>query len=649
MKRFVIVTVLSALLSPMAYSGGVLDRPMNLSRAEPSPFPGEVIVPLAQDRWADNCIPVRYSLNTTKDSIRDPNGGAGLPLNKAGAAIRRAMAAWNNIPTSYIEMELSGTTDNPGFTGLDFINEVSFTPAPPLLGRTVAASFSFFLNGELTLAGGEDIDLDGDSDVSAAITTCGDVDGDGDMELPAGFYPAGTIIDNDVQFNSVDIQWVISSNGEIQDGQAPKRDVQGAATHEFGHSHGLAHSMLNQTSSRDGDKATMWIGFRADDMFVGARSLHTDDIAWSSFHYPEDSTKQGPGALQDGDIAFKREYSVISGEVRDPNGIPVLGANVYAEILAGTIVSSAISGHAKVSVNPQTGSARLLPPELGIMDGRYQLPVLQKVYRVGIEAADRAPNGPNAQTLVGTIGGLYGQNNFAEEVWNGQLESAMEVQPGVAKPVPASKDVNGINFMTEDAVQVLNVNEYNQQDVYQGLGGVRPGLMVAVRVPTHQIVALDEGNGIQVQAALFGMAPTVSTSVPIVDAAMITTGQAFEDGTATINLQPEHPLERRENFVGQDTDLAPLYLRRPKLVGTFITQQLAKTSEDIFLVVVVPEEEQPGFPGTANVLMMFDLLEPDETTFGYTYISFDGGKTFQQAQSIGIDIETYFGLMVTPR
>lgn len=201
-----ILIVFSALLTSTSYAGGIRDS-VNLSLAEPSPIPGEVIVPVAQNRWSDNCIPVSYNLNTSKDPIPDPNGGPGLPLSEAKAAIQQALTTWTDIPTSYIDMQLSGTTDNPGFAKYDFVNEVTFTLDPILMDlvgqEVIAFSGSTTLLLDTTLTAGQDVDMDGDSDVSATITTCGDTDGDGDVEFPAGFYPAGTIIDNDLQFNTI--------------------------------------------------------------------------------------------------------------------------------------------------------------------------------------------------------------------------------------------------------------------------------------------------------------------------------------------------------------------------------------------------------------------------------------------------------------
>src|SRR5690606_509544 len=124
---------------------------------------------------------------------------------------------------------------------------------------------------------------------------------------------------------------------------------------------------------------------------LSLRSLHTDDVAWSSYHYPEGTAVSGPGTLQSGDVAFTAAYALITGEVRDPEGRPVLGAQPFAVTMDDVIVSSTISGRVRVSLNPDTFGFLLLPPALGIADGRYVLPVPRDVYRIGLESADGFP------------------------------------------------------------------------------------------------------------------------------------------------------------------------------------------------------------------------------------------------------------------
>jgi hypothetical protein len=72
-------------------------------------------------------------------------------------------------------MKITGTTANPGFAGFDFVNELTFRTRASFTVR--ASSFTTSLIEDRTFADGEDLDEDGDSDFSSAITVCTDVVG----------------------------------------------------------------------------------------------------------------------------------------------------------------------------------------------------------------------------------------------------------------------------------------------------------------------------------------------------------------------------------------------------------------------------------------------------------------------------------------
>ena len=214
-----------------------------------------------------------------------------ISIEDTRVELQIALDQWNQIPTSFIEMNITQvrTIDN-GLIGFDFINELTFETAEDF--TALASSPSVSLEEDTEFLVGDDIDGDGDSDVfdpdDAGRNTCFDFDGDGDIEFPAGFYAAGTILDNDVQFSAT-VMW---STEAASDDTA---DIQAVAVHEFGHSHGLSHTAINQISDTDGSGSTMFpaIDIGDADSETLNRSLHEDDIAWSSFTYPEGSQDSG--------------------------------------------------------------------------------------------------------------------------------------------------------------------------------------------------------------------------------------------------------------------------------------------------------------------------------------------------------------------
>src|SRR5262249_50133020 len=277
-------------------AGGAIET-IDITNAQPSPIPGQVIAKVIGIKWDTRSIPVQYSINNTLDPIPNPLGAPVLTLAQAREALQASFDTWNKIPTSFIEMNITGTTANPGFVGFDFVNEVTFRTRPGFTFR--ASSPSTSLIEDTVLQDGDDIDGDGDSDVSSAITECADVDGDGDIEFPAGFYKAGTILDNDVQFNTKVLRFTVGD--DAVDRNIHSIDLIAVATHEFGHSHGLAHVLDDQISDTDGNASVMFPGgIDAGDPASekSRRSLSSDDIAWSSYFYPEGSASSGPASLQ---------------------------------------------------------------------------------------------------------------------------------------------------------------------------------------------------------------------------------------------------------------------------------------------------------------------------------------------------------------
>jgi len=264
-------------------AGGALES-IDITAGAPSPIPGHILARVIGIRWDARSIPVRYSMNTTLNPIPNPLGAAFVSVADATTTIQGSLNAWNNIPTSYINMQITGTTSNAGLVGFNMINEISFRTAAGF--AAIASSPSTNLISDTTLANGDDIDGDGDSDVSSAITTAQDADSDGDIEFPAGFYKAGTILDNDVQFNTkASNGFRFTADPAQADTVTRSVDLDCVAQHEFGHSFGLSHVLDNQRSGTDGEGSTMFPFIDTGDPVaeIEQGTLSADDIAFASY------------------------------------------------------------------------------------------------------------------------------------------------------------------------------------------------------------------------------------------------------------------------------------------------------------------------------------------------------------------------------
>ena len=338
MKKFTAILAFAVLIATPIFAGGALET-VDITGDVPSPIAGHVIAKVIGIKWDARMIPVPYRMNNSLDPVPNPLGAPFLSVAQAQSVMQASFDEWNRIPTSFINMQIVGTTPKTSLQGFDQINEITFRTASGF--TAIASSPSVSLIRDVTLVHGQDIDGDGDADVSSAITAIADVDGDGDNEFPARFYRAGTILDNDVQFNTK------TSNGlrfTVADSDADTAsrsvDLMCVAVHEFGHSFGLSHVLNNQDSNVDGNGATMYPFIDTGDPVseLSQRSPNSDDIAWASYFYPEGSASSGPAALQAGDIAFDKRYGLITGEIR--HGVldqPIAGASVFTQAHQGVL------------------------------------------------------------------------------------------------------------------------------------------------------------------------------------------------------------------------------------------------------------------------------------------------------------------------
>jgi hypothetical protein len=223
-------------------------------------------------KWTQ--MPVRYFVSAN-------SAVPGVAVGDFEAAVARAFASWQAVPTSSIAYQYAGRTGaQPGED--DGSSTLGFASHPEL--DRVLASTSFLID-----------------------------------------RTNGTLIESDIFFNST-FPWSVSQSGETG-----KFDLESIALHEIGHFSGLGHSALGETELRAeggrrvlSSEAVMFpIAFAAGS--IAGRTLKADDIAGVSDLYP------------DGD--FGRRGS-LSGRVLK-NGTPLFGAHVIAfdpatrELIAG--------------------------------------------------------------------------------------------------------------------------------------------------------------------------------------------------------------------------------------------------------------------------------------------------------------------------
>jgi len=243
--------------------------------------------------------PVRYFISSS-------SAVPGVSVDDFQAAVGRAFARWQAVPTSAIAYQFAGLTaglpgEEDGLSTLGFRNR-------PELDR-VLASTNFLV------------------DISS-----------------------GALLESDIFFNS-SFSWSTAPAGELG-----RFDLESIALHEIGHLSGLGHSALGETELREGGgrrvlgaEAVMFpIAFGSGT--IAGRTLKADDIAGISDLYP------------DGD--FTASTGSISGTVTK-DGQPVFGAHIVAfDPATGSMVATfSLNAQGQFSVNGLSPGPRVVRVE----------------------------------------------------------------------------------------------------------------------------------------------------------------------------------------------------------------------------------------------------------------------------------------------
>jgi len=297
----------------------------------------------------------------------------GLPYVTDGSdflALQYSFNTWAEIPTSTVDFVYDGPTSQVKAVANDGINLITFMDE------------EFFATTEVLGLAAKTLFMD---DLSGTAV----------------------IVDADIVFNPYYTQGDERFGTETYSG---KYDLQSIATHELGHTFGMIHGGVLES--------TMF--FAIIENTTDKRTLAQDDISWASYRYQRQPE-------------FDEEFGSISGNIRygDDLEFPVVGG----ALVVATNTTEGYSIHAYSDEN-----------------GDYLIPVPTGTYTVAIEPLDGNVHGYflTKANISYYIDGITVYTDFPNEYYNGIGEGAEGDDPGdfVEVAVTASNTTALLDIIT---------------------------------------------------------------------------------------------------------------------------------------------------------------------------------------------------------
>ncbi|HXI03823.1 MAG TPA: matrixin family metalloprotease, partial [Candidatus Saccharimonadales bacterium] len=237
---------------------------------------------IASVAWDSSLIPIPWYFNNPSTvsgcSYNSPNA----PASALQPAIAAAFATWQANPLSTQSYTYAGTTTVRN-VGADGLNVVTFCDLVVLgsdqgyLARTPTTA----LTQQMTVtAGGGCPSGQGLLDLNGPPNPPG-------FCFPVGTYPAGTIVDSDVEYNTYSTNEQDFSTNHT----AGTYDIQALTTHELGHFIGLSHDPLSDS---------VMYAYADDEPpsdGVGQRVLKEPDLTTAGRYYPSAQFQADRGSI----------------------------------------------------------------------------------------------------------------------------------------------------------------------------------------------------------------------------------------------------------------------------------------------------------------------------------------------------------------